>query len=233
MSSDMHSLAAIFALDALDDDAEREGFERHLSGCDSCLAEVRGFTETAALLGASEASAPPAGLRAKVLAAAAEVRQDTPIASVTTMRQRSRRWPALAAAAGVVVALGAASLVVQGRTTDSDRVAAVLSAADKREVVLAGDGSARISLVHSPTRNRSVLVVNGLASPEPGKTYELWLIDDTAKRPDVVFEPDKDGHAVVLVEGNAATAKVAAITVEPDGGRPVPSGGPIYAGELA
>jgi anti-sigma-K factor RskA len=232
MSNDLHSLAPLYALDALDGTDGLERFERHLAECSLCRAEVQGFAETAALLGASEATAPPAGLRASVLAAAAEVRQERPTAAVIALPRRSRRWPALAAAAAVVTVVGAGSLVSRNRTTDSDRVAAVLAAPDRREVPLAGDGSARISLVHSPTRNRSVLVVNGMAAPEPGKTYELWLIDDTAKRPDVVFEPDENGDAVVLVEGDAATAKIAAITVEPDGGRPVPSGGPIYAGEI-
>ena len=48
-SRDLHSLAAPYALDALEP-AERRRFERHLKGCDSCAAEVRALSEDAVRL---------------------------------------------------------------------------------------------------------------------------------------------------------------------------------------
>ncbi|MEU9386205.1 zf-HC2 domain-containing protein, partial [Streptomyces sp. NPDC048279] len=41
---DLHSLAAPYALDALEP-GERRRFEKHLGGCDRCAAEVRALTE--------------------------------------------------------------------------------------------------------------------------------------------------------------------------------------------
>ncbi|WP_181803288.1 RskA family anti-sigma factor, partial [Streptomyces shenzhenensis] len=41
---DLHSLAAPYALDALDA-GERRRFERHLKDCDRCADEVRALTE--------------------------------------------------------------------------------------------------------------------------------------------------------------------------------------------
>lgn len=66
MSEDLHQLAGAYALDALSDE-EREQFEAHLNDCDVCQAEVAGFRDTAAMLGAGAAEPAPEGLRPRVL----------------------------------------------------------------------------------------------------------------------------------------------------------------------
>ncbi|MGA8247905.1 MAG: zf-HC2 domain-containing protein, partial [Nocardioides sp.] len=65
--SDIHALSGAYAVDALDD-AERAQFEAHLATCPECRAEVRSFSETAALIAEAVVEAPPPGLRAGVLA---------------------------------------------------------------------------------------------------------------------------------------------------------------------
>jgi anti-sigma-K factor RskA len=65
---DLHSLAAPYALDALEP-AERVRFEKHLKTCASCAAEVRALAEDAVRLAWSTATPPPAALRDRVLAA--------------------------------------------------------------------------------------------------------------------------------------------------------------------
>ena len=47
---DVHALAGVYALDALDPGAERDWFSRHLNRCQSCASEVRGFREVATAL---------------------------------------------------------------------------------------------------------------------------------------------------------------------------------------
>ncbi|MYS56683.1 anti-sigma factor, partial [Streptomyces sp. SID6013] len=64
----LHSLAAPYALDALDG-AERVRFERHLEGCERCAAEVRALSEDAVRLAWSTAAPAPPALRERVLAA--------------------------------------------------------------------------------------------------------------------------------------------------------------------
>ena len=44
---DLHSLSGAYALDALEAGSERDRFTRHLSRCQSCASEVRGFREVA------------------------------------------------------------------------------------------------------------------------------------------------------------------------------------------
>lgn len=65
---DLHSLAAPYALDALEP-AERVRFEKHLAKCPACVTEVRALAEDAVRLAWSTAARPPAAMRDRVLAA--------------------------------------------------------------------------------------------------------------------------------------------------------------------
>jgi anti-sigma-K factor RskA len=79
----------------------------------------------------------------------------------------------------------------------------------------------------SPSLGEAVLVADGLAAPPHGHTYELWVIDDTSPKPAGTFEPGDSAALSRVVEGSMEGAKVIAVTVEPDGGRPTPSGDPV------
>ncbi|MGV9871915.1 RskA family anti-sigma factor, partial [Streptomyces cellulosae] len=72
---DPHSLAAPYALDALEP-AERVRFERHLKSCDRCAAEVRDLAEDAVRLAWSTAAPAPPALRDRVLAAVRTTAQE-------------------------------------------------------------------------------------------------------------------------------------------------------------
>ncbi|MEV5410480.1 anti-sigma factor [Thermopolyspora sp. NPDC052614] len=78
MNDDLHTLSGAYALNALPEQQQRL-FEEHMARCEACLIEVRGLRETAARLGLAAAEEPPPGLRARVLARIAEVRQEPPI----------------------------------------------------------------------------------------------------------------------------------------------------------
>ncbi|MEU1854010.1 anti-sigma factor [Streptomyces sp. NPDC019990] len=72
---DPHSLAAPYALDALEP-AERVRFERHTRDCDRCAAEVRALSEDAVRLAWSTAAPAPAAMRDRVMAAVRATPQD-------------------------------------------------------------------------------------------------------------------------------------------------------------
>jgi len=79
VSDDIHALSGAYAVDALDD-VERARFERHLAGCSACQAEVDSLAIAASELSVLTEVAPPASLRAKVLADIATVRPLPPLA---------------------------------------------------------------------------------------------------------------------------------------------------------
>ncbi|WP_329444006.1 anti-sigma factor [Streptomyces canus] len=89
---DLHSLAAPYALDALEP-AERARFERHLKDCDSCAAEVRALSEDAVRLAWSAAAPPPMAMRDRVLAAVRTIPQEP---AVRPEPARARPEPARA-----------------------------------------------------------------------------------------------------------------------------------------
>ncbi len=83
MSSDVHADVGAYVAQALEP-AEREAFEAHLAGCDSCQQEVREFSETTALMSVLTASPPPPELRSSVLGAIREVRPLPPLTAASS-----------------------------------------------------------------------------------------------------------------------------------------------------
>ena len=67
MADDLHVLAGLYAVNALEGD-ELAAFESHLAGCDDCRRDVAEFHEVAADLAGAVAVDPPPETRASVLA---------------------------------------------------------------------------------------------------------------------------------------------------------------------
>ena len=78
MGPDIHLGTGAMALDCLPADEAAE-FAEHLATCESCPAELVGFVETAALLGAAAAETAPPSLRARVLSSIREIPQLPPL----------------------------------------------------------------------------------------------------------------------------------------------------------
>ena len=75
------------------------------------------------------------------------------------------------------------------------------------------------------------LFVANLPPAPPGKAYELWTIGETVPRPAGVFRVDAEGRATHRVEPVAGgrPVKVFAVTLEPEGGVPAPTGPMVLA----
>src|SRR5579859_6433301 len=74
---DAHTLAGAYAMDAVSV-PDRERFEQHLAGCEDCAQEIASLREATAMLGAAAAEPVPAGLKERIMAAAAVTRQRPP-----------------------------------------------------------------------------------------------------------------------------------------------------------
>ena len=90
-------LAAVYALDALDD-IERAAYERHLAACSACSEEVAAHREVVGFVADATEVAPPAHLRDQILDAV----EREPRRSVPT-RSRSRFDMRVVAAAAAAV----------------------------------------------------------------------------------------------------------------------------------
>ena len=111
-------------------------------------------------------------------------------------------------------------------SASQDVADAVLSAADARSSKLDFDGGASATVVHSDAIGRAVLVTRKMPPPPSGKVYQLWLQQPGRGMVSAGLMPVKPDQRVVL-QGDAATATAAGITVEPEGGSEKPSTEPI------
>lgn len=227
--SDIHALVGAYAVDALDD-VERAAFERHLAGCDACLAEVDGLREAASVVGASAAQDPPPRLRDRVLADIANVRP-LPPQTATAQHRRRRLRPALVAAAAVaVLAVGGGVIVAEPWADDSSQqqltVAEQVRAADDAETFTQTlDDGAVATVIRSKSLNRAVLVTENMPPAPAGKVYETWLQHDDVGM--VAAGLMENGQQEVVLEGDPASAIGFGITVEPDGGSDQPTTDPV------
>jgi anti-sigma-K factor RskA len=228
--NDVHALSGAYAIDALDD-LERAQFERHLAECPECQAEVASLREASALLAETASGPAPDALREKVLAGISTVRPLPPVVppAVTPGRRRFRPV-ALVAAAAAVVALGAGAVVWQPwddtTTQQSPTLSAVdqvLQADDAEEYTQEFPDGSKATLTRSKSINKAVIVTSDMAPPPEGKVYELWLDHEGIGMVPAGLMPAK-ADAVVLLEGDPATAIGAGITVEPAGGSEEPTG---------
>jgi anti-sigma-K factor RskA len=219
--TDVHELSAAYALDALDTD-ERRAFEEHLGECESCRADVAEFWGTAALLAyGAPASAPPAGLRDRVLD---QVRAERSVVVPLLRRPRLVLGAAsgLAAAAAVALAFWVASL-----SGELDRTRAALDVlADPAARSTELDGAAGRLVVDAD--GDAALVVRNLPAAPRGKTYEVWVIQGDEPLPAGLFDGE-DARDLVLLDRRVPSGAVVAVTVEDDGGVDAPTQEPLFS----
>ncbi|MFB7267769.1 anti-sigma factor [Streptomyces nojiriensis] len=238
-AADLHILAALYALDALDP-AERAEFDAHLTGCDGCREDVADFLATAARLAASAAQAPPAAMKQRTMTAADHVRQlppHLPATSPLAVRGALRRKALpVALAASLVAAASFAGLAawqnqenrqLEQRARQVEQrlgaVGGVLAAPDARTVHGRADNGALTTVVASDRQDKAVFTATGLPAPAPGKTYQLWLAHDGTMSPAGFIHRD----GTVLIDGNTADADALGLTLEPAGGSPQPTTTPV------
>ena len=247
MTGSLHALSGAYAVDALDD-AERAAFERHLAQCPDCQQEVASLREATALMADDAVMTPPPGLRDSVLAgiknirpippqtdsapeAEASAEDDADLAPVLPMRPRRRRIAGLIAAAAAILAV-AGGVVLQPWQDDSSQAPQmsaadrVLAAEDVKHVSIEFADDSKATVFHSPKQGRAVLVTEDMAAPPRGKTFELWLQDESGAMVPAGLM-DSPGNNKVLLKGDAAKATGVGITVEPEGGSKEPTTEPI------
>jgi len=250
-NDDIHSLSGAYAVDAVDD-VERAQFEAHLASCSECRAEVASLRAAASELTSATVTAPPPSLRTSVLRGISSARplppevrsEERPATEPVTLStpsapasleskraQRARRVPVRQWLTGVAAAavLATGALVWHPWSLDTGTVQLtatqqVLQAKDaQRFEKKVGDATATI--VRSPSLKKAVIVTANMPAPPDGKVYELWLQQGTTMVK-AGFVPPGPSNTVPL-QGDAATAAAAGVTIEPAGGSDKPTLPPV------
>jgi hypothetical protein len=118
--------------------------------------------------------------------------------------------------------------------SQKDSMIAAMTGPDVKVVALTNQGARQPlgRMMWNRASNDWIMVTYNLRPPKPGKTYQVWLVTDNAKISAGTFHPDAQGktfmHAVYAMDRNALRA--VAITEEPEGGVPSPTGPMVVAG---
>jgi anti-sigma-K factor RskA len=234
---DAHTLAGAYAMDAVPA-PDRERFERHLAGCEECAREIASLREATAMLGTATAEAVPAGLKERIMAAAAMTRQQPPADEAqpaparTGTWIRSLAWPgrltlaaagaAAAAVLAVAVVFGIANSSMQDQIdqaqASSQQIAVVLTAQDAHMTTgtVAGGGTATIVMSHA--RHALVFTAQGLHALPASRGYELWLIGPAGTRSAGMLPAGSHGMTGPVIASGLRPGDRLVITAEPADG---------------
>ena len=236
--NEIHALSGAYAVDALDD-IERAMFQRHLTECSECQAEVNSLREAGAMLAELGPVTPSDSMRSSILNDIKSVRPlppirpqvatpAAPVASAATAptdelgatraaRRPERRWlRSLAAAAAVIAVVGTGGVVwnqIVGSSQEQVPSAAdlVIGAPDAVTVSQQLDAGGEATIVVSKAMNKMVVITRDLPALPPGTIYEMWLQD--ADEGMVKAGLMDAQNATVVITGNMKNAVGAGITV--------------------
>ncbi|GGW49012.1 hypothetical protein GCM10010503_27300 [Streptomyces lucensis JCM 4490] len=248
---DLHSLAAPYALDALEP-GERRRFDKHLQDCDRCTAEVRDLSEDAVRLAWSAAAPAPSALRDRVLAAVRSTPQERvparertpqlpphvwgaqpPPGRARTPRARRPLFAPLATATATAALVVASLVAVQAnRTQDrldaeharAREIAHVLAASDARASTSEDARGRSIGVIASASNGEAVVTLSGYGTPSGGRVHQLWLMRPHAQPRSLGLLA---GDTPLIAKGLGKSSSSLAVTIEPDGGSAQPTSQPI------
>jgi len=248
LRSDLHYLTGVYALDAIDDPAERTRFEHHLRRCQQCATEVRGMSETATRLAFAASRLAPPQLRGRVLTAVARTRQLPPRVDDHRSSARPRPVPRprlawVAAAACLVVAIALAITLVnaerqlhRSRTAESrleqvrareQKIAALLTAPDTRAITHRTPSGLVTTVVFSLQRHTMLVSPTKLPPLPAGKIYQLWLIGKTQTRSAGLLPAARFRSLPTVLVSDVTAGDTFGLTVEPAGGTRQPTTTPL------
>lgn len=248
LNEHVDDLVDAYALGALEP-AEVDEVERHLETCPRCRALAQEARRTAEQLWrAAPPVTPPVSLRGRLMARIAQEKAasaSAPPAATPTAGQASDTTPEAEPEPSPAPARGPLSRLAQalrGEPAPQARMASDLLRdllADPQSVIwpVAGTADApqaSARFVVSRNRRDGVIITNGLGRPGTGKAYQVWLLRGGQPLPNALFMVNRTGigASVVHADGAWSDFDTIAITPEPVGGSPAPTGPIVLAGAL-
>lgn len=225
--------AAGYVLGSLDPD-ERRAFESHLAGCAECAQEVASLRPVVgALATAVPQVTPRAELRERILRAAGNSAEGK--SRRRASQARVGGWLPLAAA--IIIAVGAGIYAVrlqrqmselQARFDQAQATTAVLAAPDLARIDLQGQPAAPDARARALwSRSRGLVFTAANLPPAPaGKAYQVWVVTAQAPISAGLLTPDPSGVGTqfYMTPADIAPPVAVAVTLEPAGGVPAPTG---------
>lgn len=249
----------LYALGVMEGE-ERAGIEKHIGMCVPCagkLAMARGRVAVLSL--PAETVAPPANVKQRLMEKIHAEKTAQPAETPAQPAQEERipaHWWTLAWAT-TAFALAAVAIIFWVKTNElkleiqnlqslaahqntvierTHAIAALLTSPQTISVNLAPQPPAATEpgRVFYNAQLGALIYAGSLPQLESGKSYELWLIPPSGNPlPAGVFAPKPNGDVEVVLPKIPAgvSAKAFAVTIEPAGGAPSPTGEKVQVGQ--
>lgn len=248
-------LILLYAFDQLDADETAELAAHLPSGCPTCAGELAAARTIAGMTGlAAPPVAPSSAVRERVLAATQRAAGPVP-------RKPISRWPALAATALLAAGLTAVAILVPARQGIERMRSELLEAqrAASTSAIRAASAEGTLKAIGSPATRVIAMAPAGpqpdaaarifwdesdaswhvffthMKTSGPGRTYQLWFITPDQKKVSAgTFDVGDRGEAslAIKIPPELGAIALAAVTEEPDGGVPQPTGAIQLVGKL-
>jgi anti-sigma-K factor RskA len=228
--------AAGYVLGSLDPE-ERRAFESHVGGCAECAAEVASLRP---VVGALATAVPQVTPRAEIRDRILDARAEAGLKALPS-KVHDRKPPAaliwLPLAAAVIIAVGASIYAarlqrqlgeLQARFDQEQAMTAVLTAPDLARIDLEGQSPAPDARARALwSRSRGLVFTAANLPPAPaGKAYQVWVVTAQAPISAGLLTPDSSGIGTqyYMTPADIAPPVAVAVTLEPAGGVPAPTG---------
>jgi anti-sigma-K factor RskA len=248
-----------YALGALPD-AEAAAVVRHLATCPDCRAlalELRATVDLLPLV--CEPAAPSPALKGRVLEAVEDARRAGPVSLVAPLPaapsfptapaaptpitwagarppRRLSLWAVLPTAALLLISVGLGlwNFQLQQEVRSQSAIAALYEASRQSWTLSPTREApgARGVLIEPAAGGQPVLLVHGLPTPPADRSYQVWLIRDGQPVSVGLLRAGSEGQQSLQLQQALSGAQAAAISIEPAGGSPSPTGPIIMAAQL-
>lgn len=243
----------LYALGTLDPE-EKRGIESHIKNCAACLDRLAAAHARIAMLGlAAPAADPELRVKQRLML---RVQEQAKGSAVKTQSWFQAFWRHPAASWGFAAVAGVAALIlavgnhrlnqeIRKFHAESQEQQAVIARARAVFELLTAPDTQGITLTSTPEKPRPagrvyyhpsrglLFYATNLPAPPFGREYQLWLVPAEGSPISAgVFDPDRNGDASILLPKLPAgvTAKAFAVTLEPRGGVPQPTGPRVLFG---
>ena len=242
----------LYALGALDGE-EKQSLEVHLRDCPHCRQQLVAARQRTAMIGLA---APPVAPRPQVKSALMDkvrAEKQSPAAQTIPSKTKKIRWGLRFSfgfgLATAVLAFACYKTAVQDIQRGKEleklqaQVAQETAAMQFMGQVTGAPDSAQITLLQQPNQppgqahvlynaRMGMGVYSGQIAPAPaGKAYQLWLVPASGAPVSAgMVEANQQNGAVMLHLPPGLAAKEFAVTIEPQGGMPQPTGPMVLVG---
>jgi anti-sigma-K factor RskA len=247
-----------WALGALDGE-QRQALEAHARGCAQCARELEAAQQRIVLLGlAAPPVAPPPALRESLLRQVRAERMRTVPQPAALPASRPRQlWLTPAFAVATIIFAGLSAWLWSRDRQDLDRIQGLqvrlseaqsrtqdlMASSDAISNVLGAPGTVRVALASQPggpagragvlfnARFGYAVYVGELPPAAAGRSYQLWLVPSSGNPISLgVFSGSQPTIALTARVAPGLVPKAFAVTVEPEGGSPQPTGPKVLVG---